>query len=89
MKYYNLTSKPNEGIKDKEPEWLDNFFKNSETMSKTASAKFNGFAGVKDPILNPENKGVKEEKRYCKKCGKELSEDEIDICKECNNKTNK
>jgi hypothetical protein len=47
-KNYGLTKDYNEGVKDKAPDWMDDFFKNA---NKDTEKKENPFKGV-DNFLN-------------------------------------
>lgn len=69
-KHYNLTSKPNDGLKDKAPVWMDKLFEEVKKPIKKESY---------DELFNHKTSELK----TCCKCGKTLSADEIDICKNC------
>lgn len=80
-KHYGLTKKPNEGVQDNAPEWLNSFFEKS--MTKTASSKnLNPFAGVDDKRLNPSLEGLNKI-ASCEKCNCDLKDSEVDICEQC------
>lgn len=82
-KHYNLTEKPNEGISDNAPSWMDTLFEKKETkIEKNGSP----FSGIKDPILNPESKGLSRNNKTCKTCGKPLSVNQVGFCSSCINK---
>ncbi len=58
-KQYGLTKKPNEGVKDSSPQWMDDFFKKmNDDTPKTK--KQHPFEGIDDPILNPNKIGLKD-----------------------------
>jgi hypothetical protein len=57
-KNYGLTTRPNEGVKDKAPDWMEEFFKKDIKKEK----KEHPFAGVDDPILNPQRIGLEDKK---------------------------
>lgn len=81
-KYYNLTQQANEGVRDKAPEWMDKVFETDFEKVKS-DKKSNPFEGIKDPILNPTNAGVK--KTYnCQMCGMPLEANEVGVCSNCN-----
>lgn len=60
-KYYGLTNKPNDGVKDKSPEWMDDLFEKLSS-DKPKEKKQHPFEGIDDQILNPNKIGVKKEK---------------------------
>jgi hypothetical protein len=83
-KYYGLTQKPNGGGEDKAPSWMDSLFeKKAETNTEK---KDHPFSGIKDPILNPESKGVSKKDKKCKNCGKPLANNQVGFCSSCSGK---
>ena len=59
-KGYGLTKAPNEGVKDKAPDWMNEVF---EKMTKSDERKKqHPFSGIDDPILNPDKIGLKKDK---------------------------
>lgn len=69
-KHYNLTSKPNDGLKDEAPSWMNGLF---ETVKKPVRKEsYNELFSHKQNVS-----------KTCCKCGTKLSADEIDICKNC------
>lgn len=58
-KYYGLTQSPNEGVKDKAPDWMDDLFK-SGALEQKREKKKHPFEGIDDPILNPQRVGLKD-----------------------------
>jgi hypothetical protein len=61
-KNYGLTQKPNEGIKDKSPEWMEDLFYKLSS-DKPKNKKSHPFEGIDDPILNPNKIGLDKEKK--------------------------
>ncbi len=69
-RHYNLTSKPNEGLKDKAPDWMDKVFDSIKKPVKKESY---------NELFSHKSNNAK----TCSKCGCTLAADEIDICKNC------
>lgn len=76
-KNYNLTELPNEGIKDKAPEWMDKIFKKEITASKNENV--NSLKNVKNIFAMSNNKNISK----CSICDTPLKDDEIDVCNNC------
>lgn len=55
-KSYGLSKNPNEGIQDKSPDWMDDVFK--KLANPRVKKKEHPFAGIDDPILNPQRIGL-------------------------------
>lgn len=73
-KYHDfLTKRPNEGVKDEAPSWMNSFFEKLNV--KTASSEKANF-NLEDFIMD---------KQYgkCELCGRELEKDDVDVCKNC------
>lgn len=60
-KGYGLTKVPNEGVKDKSPEWMNEVFQTLLNPPKKQK-KRHPFEGIDDPILNPNRIGLEDEK---------------------------
>ncbi|MDF2534856.1 MAG: hypothetical protein K0R18_1015 [Bacillales bacterium] len=58
---YNLNSAPNEGVKDNAPDWMDDLF-TKLSNPRTQKKKEHPFAGIDDPILNPQRIGLEDKK---------------------------
>lgn len=56
-KGYGLSKQQNEGVKDNSPEWMDDLFKSLANPRAKKKAE-HPFAGVDDPILNPNGIGL-------------------------------
>jgi hypothetical protein len=56
-KHYGLNNKPNEGVKDEAPQWMNSLFKEL-SENKPKSKKSHPFEGIDDPILNPNKIGI-------------------------------
>lgn len=78
QKYYNLTQKPDGGGIDKMPEWMNSMLEEKPIEAK----KEHAFEGIKDPILNPFNKGVVKVSN-CSVCNMPLAKNEIGTCSNC------
>lgn len=74
-KYYNLTKKPNEGVRDEMPKWMNDVL----SFKPSDGKKGNPFEGIDDPILNPKTRSVK----TCTICGLPLAENEVITCTKC------
>lgn len=61
-KNYGLTKRPNEGLTDDSPKWMDELFYNL-LSDKKKPKKEHPFEGIDDPILNPNKIGLKKEKK--------------------------
>jgi hypothetical protein len=60
-KNYGLTKRPNEGVQDSSPKWMDDlFYKLADDKPK--NKKKHPFEGIDDPILNPQKIGVNKKK---------------------------
>ncbi|AEO93556.1 gp297 [Bacillus phage G] len=58
-KNYGLSKSPNEGVEDSSPQWMDDVFK--KLANPRVKKKEHPFAGIDDPILNPDGIGLKKE----------------------------
>lgn len=76
-KYYNLTNKPNNDVKDTPPSWMDSLFEKKDFAKKIAG---NPLKEINDPILNPNAKPVT---KKCRICGAILSTREVGVCNNC------
>lgn len=72
-KYYNLTEKPNQGIADSAPQWMDELFQKDITAKKEKEKI--------DLSFKPKSNN----KAKCSICGCILSSNEISTCSKCNN----
>lgn len=57
-KGYDLTKAPNDGVKDKAPDWMNDLFTKLE-KPQDQRKKQHPFEGIDDPILNPKRIGLK------------------------------
>ncbi len=57
-KNYGLSKPYSEGVKDKAPDWMNDFFYKMSS-DKPKNKKQHPFEGIDDPILNPNKIGVK------------------------------
>jgi predicted transcriptional regulator len=77
-KYYNLTEKPNNNVKDTTPEWMDKFFEDRLT---TAEKEKVDYPKDSKDWIHPVDKSTKIHK--CSICGTPLSSNEVGVCSKC------
>jgi hypothetical protein len=77
-KYYNLTDKPNVGVKDKAPTWMDSLFEKGALDKKEAVSK----EEIRY-MMNPADRNAKITKK-CEVCGIPLNGNEVGFCSKCN-----
>lgn len=68
MNKYKLGEGYNKEVKDKSPEWMDEFFKNPEKKAEQVDLSF---------------LETKKQVKKCSKCGKTLADNEVGVCSTC------
>lgn len=70
-KNYGLTTKPNEGVKDKAPDWMNSLFEKQTNGNKEEKKQ------IKTTLASSKTE-IK-----CETCGVALKPTDVDICEAC------
>lgn len=62
-KHYGLTRGHNPDVRDAVPDWMNDILKNLQDIRRSKAERVHPFAGIDDPILNPQRIGIVDPKR--------------------------